>query len=162
MSVPASPKVVQVFRRILRARVWIAGIFLILAALGIYGALRVPSDSAIETLIVPGDPVARATMDFDRLFPEGEQALLMLETADPLSPESLRAAYRLEQKLAKIAHVEAHSLLDLYQRADSAQEISAADAAKLRSFATGTPMFRRAGLLGCDYLGIGRPSATTH
>src|ERR1700722_3784737 len=154
MSVPASPKVVQVFRRVLRARVWIAGAFLILAAAGIYGARRVPDDPAIDTLIVPGDPVARATMDFDRLFPEGEQALLMLEAADPLSFEPLRAAERLEHELAKIAHVEAHSLLDLYQRPGSAQEITAADAAKLRAFANGTVMFRRAGLLGDRYLGI--------
>jgi uncharacterized protein len=154
MSVPASPKVVQVFRRVLRARVWIAGAFLILAAAGIYGARRVPDDPAIETLIVPGDPVARATMDFDRLFPEGEQALLMLEAADPLSLGPLRAADRLEHELAKIAHVEAHSLLDLYQRPGSAQEITAADATKLRAFANGTVMFRRAGLLGDRYLGI--------
>jgi predicted RND superfamily exporter protein len=154
MSVPASPNVVQVFRRVLRARVWIAGAFLILAAAGIYAARRVPNDPAIDTLIVPGDPVARATMDFDRLFPEGDQALLMLEAADPLSLEPLRAAERLEHELAKIAHVEAHSLLDLYQRPGSAQEITAADAAKLRAFATGTAMFRRAGLLGDHYLGI--------
>ena len=154
MSVPASPKVVQVFRRVLRARVWIAGAFLILAAAGIYGARRVPDDPAIETLIVPGDPVARATMDFDRLFPEGEQALLMLEAADPLSLGPLQAADRLEHELAKIAHVEAHSLLDLYQRPGSAKEITAADAAKLRAFANGTVMFRRAGLLGDRFLGI--------
>jgi hypothetical protein len=29
----------------------------------------VPDDPAIDRLIVPGDPVARATADFDRLFP---------------------------------------------------------------------------------------------
>ena len=56
MSVPASPKVVQVFRRVLGARSWIAGAFLILAAAGIYGALRVPNDPAIETLIHADGP----------------------------------------------------------------------------------------------------------
>src|SRR5580698_3420559 len=112
MSVPASPKVVQVFRRVLQARGFIAAAFLILAAAGLYGALRVPDDPAIETLIVPGDPVARATMEFDRLFPEGEQALIMLEAPDPLNLTSLRAADALERQLAKIPRVEAHSLLD--------------------------------------------------
>jgi uncharacterized protein involved in exopolysaccharide biosynthesis len=38
MSVPASPKVVRLFIRVLRARIWIAAAFLILAAVGIFGA----------------------------------------------------------------------------------------------------------------------------
>src|ERR1700722_11327130 len=154
MSVPASPQVVQVFRRVLGARGWIAGAFLIFAAAGLYGALKVPNDPAIETLIVPGDPLARATSEFDRLFPEGEQALLMLEAADPLSLGALRAADRLEQELSKIPGVEAHSLLDLYRRPGSAGEIAATEAAQVRNFATGTPLFRRAGLLGEHYVGI--------
>ena len=154
MSLPASPKVVQIFLRILRARGWIAGAFLILAAAGIYGALKVPDDPAIERLIVPGDPLARATLDFDRLFPEGEQALIMLEASDPLSLAVLRAADRLAQELSRIPHVEAHSLLDIYRRAGSAAEISPTEAGRLRTFATGTRLFRRAGLLGDDYFGI--------
>jgi len=56
MSVPASPKVVQLFLHVLRARAWIAGAFLLLAAAGIYGALRVPDDPAIDRLIVANDP----------------------------------------------------------------------------------------------------------
>ncbi|MHB8722338.1 MAG: efflux RND transporter permease subunit [Steroidobacteraceae bacterium] len=151
---PASPKAVQIFLRVLHARRWIAGVFLILAAAGIYGALRVPDDPAIEGLIVAGDPVARATFEFERLFPEGEQALLMLEARDPLSLEALRAADKLELELARIPQVEAHSLLDLYRRGAPAAEISPAEAARLRTFATGTPLFRRAGLLGDHYLGI--------
>ena len=154
MSVPASPKIVQIFLRVLQARAWIACVFVILAAAGIYGAMRVPDDPAIERLIVPGDPVARATADFDRLFPEGEQALIMLEAPDPLSLGSLRAADRLEHELARVPQVEAHSLIDLYRRAGSAQEIAVDEAGHLRTFATGTSMFRRAGLLGDHYLGI--------
>src|ERR1700682_4859520 len=83
MSMPASPKVVHLFLRVLAARRWIAGAFLILAAAGIYGALRVPDDPAIERLVVAGDPIARATLEFDRLFPEGEQVLIMLEAPGP-------------------------------------------------------------------------------
>jgi predicted RND superfamily exporter protein len=154
MSVPASPKVVQLFVHVLRARAWIAGAFLVLAAAGIYGALRVPNDPAIERLVVAGDPVARATLEFDRLFPEGEQALIMLEAPDPLSLAALRAADGLEHELAKIPHVEAHSLIDLYRRTGSAGQISPDEAGRLRTFATGTPLFRRAGLLGDHYFGI--------
>jgi uncharacterized protein len=154
MSVPASPKVVQVFLRLLRARSWIAGAFLIFAAAGIYGALQVPDDSAIERLIVADDPVAVATSEFDRLFPEGDQALIMLEAPDPLGLASLRAASQLEQELARIPNVAAHSLLDLYRRAGATAEFSASDAEHVRKFATGTPLFRRAGLLGDHFLGI--------
>jgi uncharacterized protein len=152
--VPASAKSVALFRRILQLRGWIAALFLLLTAAGIYGALQVPDDPAIERLIVAGDPVARATADFDRLFPEGEQALLMLEAPDPLGLPALRAAYGLERELAKIPRVQAHSLLDLYRRSGPAAEISSEDAARLRAFATGTTLFRRAGLLGERYLGI--------
>ena len=154
MSVPASPNVVQLFLHVLRARVWIAGAFLLLAAAGIYGALRVPNDPAIDRLIVANDPVALATRDFDRLFPEGEQALIMLETPDPLSLATLRAADGLERELAKIPQVKAHSPIDFYRRAGAAAEISSDEAEHLRTFATGTPLFRRAGLLGDHYFGI--------
>jgi predicted RND superfamily exporter protein len=132
----------------------IAGAFLILTAAGIYGALRVPDDPAIERLVVAGDPVAVATAQFDRLFPEGEQALIMLEAPDPLSLAALRAADDLEQRLSKIPEVKAHSLLDLYRRGSTTVEITAAEAGAVRKFATGTTLFRRAGLLGDHYIGI--------
>jgi predicted RND superfamily exporter protein len=154
MSVPASPKVIEIFLRVLRLRRWIVGAFVILTVAGIYGASRVPDDPAIDRLIVAGDPVARATLDFERVFPEGDEALIMLESPDPLSLPALRAASRVESELAKIPHVEAHSLLTLYRRAGSAGEITSDEAARLRTFATGTRLFRRSGLLGDHYFGI--------
>lgn len=154
MSVPASPKVVQLFHLVLRARAWIVAIFLVLAAAGIYGALKVPDDPAIDRLVVAGDPLARATLVFERLFPEGDQALIMLEAPDPLSLAALRAADRLESELGRIPHVEAHSVLSLYRHASSLRDIGAAQAARLRTFATRTSLFHRAGLLGEHYLGI--------
>ena len=154
MRVPAAPKAVQIFLHVLRARGWIAGAFVVLAAAGIYGALQVPNDPSTERLIVASDPVALATRDFDRIFPEGVQALIMLETPEPLGLAALRAADRLEQQLARIPQVEAHSLLDLYRRAVSTGEITRLEAGRVRAFATGTPLFRRAGFLGDHYFGI--------
>ena len=154
MRVPAAPKAVQIFLHVLRARGWIAGAFVVLAAAGIYGALQVPNDPSTERLIVASDPVALATRDFDRIFPEGVQALIMLETPEPLGLTALRAADRLEQELARIPQVEAHSLLDLYRRAVSTGEITRVEAGRVRAFATGTPLFRRAGFLGDHYFGI--------
>jgi uncharacterized protein len=154
MRVPAAPRAVQIFRYVLRARGWIAGVFVVLTAAGIYGALRVPNDPSTERLIVASDPVALATRDFDRIFPEGVQALIMLETPDPLGLAALRAADRLEHELARIPQVEAHSLLDLYRRAVPTGEITGVEAGRVRAFASGTPLFRRAGLLGDHYFGI--------
>src|SRR5580693_3311385 len=102
MNVPATPALVQVFVRILGLRGWIAAGFLLLAAAGVYGALQIPTDSAIERLIVADDPDARAARDFERLFPEGEHALLMLEASDPLSLAALQGADALERKLSKV------------------------------------------------------------
>src|SRR5882757_5240470 len=158
MSVTASPKDSKVFRfflRVLHMRGWIVGAFVILTAAGIYGAIRIPNDPAIDRLVVAGDPTARATEDFVRLFPEGDQALIMLESPDPLSPAALRTADQLEHQLAKIPGVRPHSLLDFFRRTDPKAEISVSEAERLRPFATGTPLFRRAGLLGDHYLGIG-------
>src|SRR6185312_17498929 len=109
---------------VLRARFWIVGVFIVLTAAGIYGALKIPTDSAIDRLIVAGDPVARATMDFEHVYPVGEQALLMLEAPDPLSPDILRAADHLEQQLAKVSHVEPHSLLTLFRRGPATGELN--------------------------------------
>ena len=155
MSVPGSPKVLRFFMRVLHIRGWIVCVFVILTVGGIYGATRIPNDPAIDRLVVSGDATARATEEFVRLYPEGDQALIMLEGPDPLSPTALRTADQLERQLAKIPGVNPHSLLDFFRRADPQAQISASEAERLRPFATGTPLFRRAGLLGDHYLGIG-------
>ncbi len=146
----------QIFLSVLRARMWIVAAFLILTVAGIYGATRIPTDSAIERLIVPNDPVSRATLDFERVYPEGDQALLMLEAPDPLSPDIVRAADHLERQLARIPHVEAHTLITLFRRGNPAtSDLTTSQIEQLRKFATGTDLFHREGLLGSHYLGIG-------
>ncbi len=150
-----SPRLLQIFLRVLGARYPIVGAFLLLTLAGIYGATRIPSDSSIDRLIVAGDPTALATVAFERIFPSAEQALILLEAPDPLRMDALQGADQLEHELDKIPHVEAHSLLPLFFRGAAPAEISAAEAERIRAFATGTSLFRRAGLLGDHYLGIG-------
>jgi predicted RND superfamily exporter protein len=152
MRVP--DKLLHIFRRVLHVRWWIVGAYALLAAAGIYGATRIPDDPAIDRLIVAGDPVAQATLEFERVFPEGEQALIMLEAADPLSPAALQGADRLERELDRIPQVEAHSLLTLYRHGGPGGDITPEQAVRLRAFATGTTLLRRAGLLGAHYLGV--------
>jgi predicted RND superfamily exporter protein len=140
-----SPGLVRFFLRVLGLQRWILAIFSLLAAAGVYGALHIPTDPSIDRLVIAGDPVARATTEFERVFPEGEQALLMLEAPDPFTPATLQAADQLEHELDRIPNVAAQSLLTLRHSTDPE---------RLRAFATGTTMFRRAGLVGEHFLGI--------
>ncbi len=155
MNVHDSPKVLEFFRRVLQMRGRIVCLFALLTLAGIYGVTRIPNDPAIDRLVVAGDATAQATMEFDRLFPEGEQALIMLEGPDPLSPAALRTADQLEQQIEKIKGVKAHTLIDFFRRTNPKADLSDAETQRLRSFATGTPLFKRAGLLGDHYFGIG-------
>jgi predicted RND superfamily exporter protein len=155
MTMIVSPPLLKLFLGVLRARYAIVAVFLILTLAGIYGATRITTDTSIERLITPGDAVELATREFERVFPGGEQALIMLEAPDPLSIASLQGVAQLERELGNIPNVEAHSLLTLYFRSTPPAAISPSDASQLRSFATGTKLFRRAGLMGDHYLGIG-------
>jgi uncharacterized protein len=154
MNVPASPAVVQFFLRVLRVRTGIAGAFLGLAAVGLYGATQVTNDPSIDRLIVADDPDSRAARAFEHLFPEGEHALLMLEAADPLSAASLQAADELERQLAQLPHIEARSLITIYQQTRAPRDMGVDEALRVRTFASGTTLLRRAGLLGDHFLGI--------
>ncbi len=154
MDVPASPRLVRVFVRVLHARYWIAGLFVCLGALGVLGALRIPEDSSIERLIVADDPDVRGTHDFEQIFPEGKHALLMLEAPDPLDLPVLRAEGQLEHALSQIPNLQAQSLLTLYWHGATPAPLTAAEVARIRAFANGTRMFRHAGLLGDHFLGV--------
>lgn len=154
MNMLISPRLVTFFLHVLDARRWIVAVFSILTLAGIYGASRIPTDPAIERLVVTGDPVTQATLEFERVFPEGEQALLMLEAEDPFSPDALQSADRLERELNKIPNVAAHSLLTLRHPAGLSGSVSPEEAARMKLFATGTALFSRAGLVGKDYLGV--------
>src|ERR1700730_15691722 len=111
MSVSASPFALRCFTRVLAARRLIVLVFLVMGALGVYGATRIPDDNAIGSLSVANDPNAKATAAFQKIFPEGAPALLMLETPDPLLPAALQGLEQLEHRLATIPGVEPQSLL---------------------------------------------------
>jgi hypothetical protein len=148
------PGLVRLFLRVLQARRAILGVFSILTAAGIYGALHIPTDPSIDRLVIAGDPVSQATAEFERVFPESEQALLMLEAPDPFTPDSLNGTAQLEHALDRIPNVSAQSLLTLRPPVGVSGSIGPDQAARVRSFAIGTTLFRRAGLMGTHFLGI--------
>ena len=154
IAVPALPKGARFFHRLLRLRGATVALFLVLGALGVWGATRISDDNAIGSLLVADDPDARASTEFEKLFPEGDHALLMLEAADPLSPASLQGTERLEHALAAVPGVQPQSVLTIWRGANPATPLTTAQAATVRNFATGTGLFRRAGLLGDHFIGI--------
>ncbi len=127
MSVPASELGVRVFTRVLAARRIILLVFVVLGALGVYGASRIPDNNAIGSLMVADDPDAKATIAFEKLFPEGVHALLMLETPDPLSAAALQSTDQLEHALGRIPGVDAQSLLTIYRGANPGTTLAGND-----------------------------------
>jgi predicted RND superfamily exporter protein len=154
VTVPASPFAVRFFTRVLAERGLILVTFLLLGGLGLYGATLIPNDNAIGSLSVADDPDAKATAAFEKMFPEGVHALLMLETPDPLTSAALQGADQLEHRLAGISGVDPQSLLTIYRGANPGSTLGPADADRVRQFATRTHLFTRAGLLGPHFLGI--------
>ena len=142
------------FHHLLRLRGVIVAVFVVLGALGAWGASRIANDNAIGSLLVTDDPDARITAQFEKLFPEGDHALLMLESAAPLDVASLQGVDRLERALGAIAGVQPQSVLTIWRGANPATPLTGSQAATVRAFATGTQLFRRSGLLGDHFIGI--------
>lgn len=110
-------------------------------------ALQLPSDSAIDRLVVESDPDVVVTRAFEKVFPEGKQAVLLFEPADPFAPDAVRELAAVEDGLGKLPGVVTFSALSIFRR--TAPEPAAADfAQRYRAFATGTELFRRQGLVG--------------
>jgi len=148
-----SPKLLRVFLRVLHARGWIIAAFSVLVAAGIYGTTRIPTDSAIERLVVAGDPVAQATLDFEKVFPEEEQALLMLEAPDPSAPTCWKGLCASNATSTK-SRMSRRIACSPSAAARVPQRRQPQSASQIRAFATGTTLFQRAGLVGEHYLGI--------
>jgi hypothetical protein len=72
MNVPTSPRLVSLFLRIAGAALIVA-LFCILTVAGVYGATRIPTDPAIERLVVAGDPQRRPRSNSSGCFPKASR-----------------------------------------------------------------------------------------
>src|SRR5262245_27323661 len=150
MNRRATPVLQEVFRRIVHRRWWIVALSAVLLPIAIFLAMRVPTDNSIARLIVQDDPDTLAQEAFRKLFPEGEHVVLLAEAADPLAPESVRKVEEIEARLAGLPQVRTFSAPALFRRALT----GASAPGDFRSFATGTDLLRKQGLVGDDFLGI--------
>jgi predicted RND superfamily exporter protein len=144
----------RVLRRIVALRVAILVGYALLVPLAALLASRIPSEGAIDRLIVSSDPDVVATRAFQRVFPEGQLVMLLLEADDPWQPSVLSGVATLEQRLRSIRNVTAYSVLDVYRRARPGFVPGGAGVDALRRFATGTSFFRRQGLVGDHFVTV--------
>jgi predicted RND superfamily exporter protein len=128
-------------------------LYALLFPLAIGQALQVPGDNSIERLVIQSDPDYRDNQEFQRLFPEREQVVLLAEAPDPFAPAVLARFEAIEKRLGALPHVHPYSALTLFGRVRPGA-VASASPGEFRRFATGTDLFRRQGLVGDDFLGL--------
>ncbi|HTP51592.1 MAG TPA: MMPL family transporter [Anaeromyxobacteraceae bacterium] len=148
------PLLERLFRRIVALRLPIVAAYAVLLPLAVVLALRIPSEGAIDKLIVPSDPDYLATRAFQKVFPEGQVVMLLLEADDPWGPEVLADLSRVEERLRAVPGVVPISGLDIFRRTRPGFQPTAESAEAYRRFANGTSIFRRQGLVGPGFQGI--------
>jgi predicted RND superfamily exporter protein len=152
---PARPRLEEAFRRVVALRVPVVILYALLLPASIWLALRIPSEGTIDRLIVPSDPDYVATREFQRIFPEGQLVMLLLEAEDPWRPGVLEEAGAIAAELRGIPRVSVFSALEVYRRARPGfRPADPGEAEAFRRFATGTDLFRRQGLVGERFLGM--------
>ncbi|MFT3698043.1 MAG: MMPL family transporter [Kofleriaceae bacterium] len=132
---------------ILRARWIIIAIYAVLLPLAVIEVTRIPNEGALDKLIVPTDPDLAATRAFQKIFPEPQLVMLMVEAPDPWSPDALAKLAKTKQALAGVPHLGTFSVIDALHRARPQ-----ATPDEIKRLALGTPFFTHQGLVGPHHL----------
>jgi predicted RND superfamily exporter protein len=144
---PPDDAIGRALARVVRMRAALLVLYALLVPAAAVVASRIPSEGAIDRLIVPSDPDYASTRAFQSIFPEAQVVLLLLESDDPWSPESIARLDAAKLALRGVPHVGTFAILDALRRARPA-----ASAAELARLARGTDFFRRQGLVGDRFL----------
>lgn len=143
----------SVFRAIVARRAAIVVVYALLVVPAARLAVGIPSADAIERMVVASDPDVVATREFRKVFPEKETVLLLAEGGDPLALAATTGVVALERAIGDVPGAGPISAVTIAERLRPGIS-SPGRQAELRAFLTGTPFFRRQGLLGDDFLGI--------
>lgn len=147
-------RVEKLFAAIIEKRVLVLVLWLALVPGAAWLALQLPSDGAIDRLVVEKDPDVVRTRAFQQVFPEGRQVVLLFEPqGDVFAPVVVRELAAVEDALGTVKGVVSFSALSLFRRreADLAAE---GFASRFRTFAEGSSFFRRQGLVGEHHLSL--------
>jgi uncharacterized protein len=144
----------RVFARVVALRVPILILYALLVPAAALLATRIPSESAISGLVMRDDPDWLATKAFQKVFPEGQFVLLLLESPDPFQPEAVADVEALATALAKLPGVTVVSAVDTWRRAHPGFQPNLEGLQALRRFASSTGLLRKQGLVGEHFLGL--------
>lgn len=134
----------KLFSTIIERRALVVAFWLLLVPGAAWLALQIPSEGAIDKLVVEQDPDVVLTREFQKVFPEGRQVVLLFEPAgDPFALEALKELAAVEDALTKLDGVYPFSALGIHRR-----QTTDLDPERYKAFAFGTPLFRRQGLVG--------------
>lgn len=151
---PEATWVEKLFTAIIAKRVLVVLVWLALVPGAAWLAWRLPSDGAIDRLVVEKDPDVVRTRAFQQVFPEGRQVVLLFEpTGDVFSPVVVRELAAVEDALGGVKGVVPFSALSLFRRRE-ADLTTEGFATRFRTFAEGSTFFRRQGLVGEHHLSI--------
>lgn len=144
----------KLFAAIIAKRWLVVLVWLALVPGAAWLALKLPSDGAIDRLVVEKDPDVVRTRAFQQVFPEGRQVVLLFEpSGDVFAPEVLSQVAAVEDALGKVKGVVPFSALSLFRRREA--DLSAEGfASRFRTFAEGSAFFRRQGLVGAKHLSV--------
>ncbi len=153
-DMPGPSWVEKLFAAIIAKRVLVLLVWLALAPGAAWLALKLPSDGAIDRLVVEKDPDVIRTRAFQQVFPEGRQVVLLFEpSGDVFAPAVLHELAAVEDALGKVKGVVPFSALSLFRRRE-ADLAATGFAARFRTFAEGSTFFRRQGLVGEHHLSL--------
>ncbi|MBI5542631.1 MAG: MMPL family transporter [Deltaproteobacteria bacterium] len=158
---PAPSLLERIFQLVIRQRFVIVAIYAAILPFGIWAAVQVPKDDSIDRFVVETDSDYVATRAFQRVFPEAQIAILLLESKDPYQPEALKELMALEERLSKVANVRPNSALSVWKRTHPTFSGTPDEAVAFRRFCTGTDLFKRQGLVGEGFLSIATLLTTT-
>ena len=113
----APSRLERVFRRIVAMRWPVLAGFALLVPLGALEASRIRSDGAISSMVVASDPDFEATRAFQRIFPEGQLALLIVEDAEPWRNDVLAMVDAVAAAARRVQGVTVYSPLNVYRQA---------------------------------------------
>jgi hypothetical protein len=149
-----SARVDAVFAAIIRMRWAILAVYALLIPGALWLALGIPRDSSLDRMIVDSNPQVAATRAFQRLFREQPTALLLVESPDLFSAQSVAAARALEAALDGVPGVSTYSALSVWERMRPGAAARPGAGPALRQFVSGTPFFREQGLVTDRALGL--------
>ncbi len=142
-----SPRLERLLWAVIARRRLVIALWLALLPGAAWLALGLPSDGAIDRLVVETDPDVVVTRAFQQVFPEADQVVLFFEPAQPFSPAAVEELAAVEDAVGKAPGVSAFSALSIFRR--NTPDVAAEGfAEKYRAFALGTDLFQKQGLVG--------------